>query len=80
MVQAKLEAGYVITEAEAAGRRAKQNGSGVERVALLPTSLTIPGAASVLGLVPRDVTTLVREGTLRATPPQRATCTSTATS
>lgn len=52
-----------MTESEAARRRATQNGSGVERVAPLPTSLTILGAASLLGLVQREVITLVREGT-----------------
>lgn len=52
-----------MTESAAAGRRAKQNGRGVERVALLSTSLTILGAASLLGLVQREAITLVREGT-----------------
>ena len=40
---------------------------GDERVALLPTSLTIFGAATMLGQTPRDVALLIREGALKAT-------------
>jgi excisionase family DNA binding protein len=57
----------VLNEAEAAVLRAKLNGrSRVERVALLPTSLTIFGAATMLGQSPRDVAQLVRNGSLKA--------------
>jgi diguanylate cyclase (GGDEF)-like protein/excisionase family DNA binding protein len=68
LVQSELNAAYVMAEAEAAVLRAKLNGCNrVERVALLPTSLTIFGAATMLGQTPRDVTRLIREGALRAT-------------
>lgn len=68
LVQVEVEAGYVIGEAEAALLRAKMNGGNrVERVALLPTSLTIHGAATLLGQTPRDVVQLLRAGTLTAT-------------
>lgn len=68
LVQVEVEAGYVIGEAEAALLRAKMNGGNrVERVALLPTSLTIHGAATLLGRTPRDVVQLLRAGTLTAT-------------
>ena len=47
--------------------RAKLNGRNrIERVALLPTSLTIFGAATMLGEPAREVTRLIREGTLKA--------------
>ena len=66
-VQSEIEAGYVMAEAEAAVLRAKLNGRNrVERVALLPASLTIPGTASLLGLSPREVTRLIKDGTLKA--------------
>jgi excisionase family DNA binding protein len=41
-------------------------GDRVERVALLPTSVTIPGAATLLGLSNREVTKLLRSGALQA--------------
>ena len=66
-VQTDLEPGYVIAEAEAAVMRAKLNGRNrVERVALLPTSLTILGAATLLGVTARDVVGLIRRGVLPA--------------
>ncbi len=66
-VQTDIDAGYVLAEAEAALMRAKLNGRNrVERVALLPTSLTIFGAATLLGRTPRDVTRLIRSGNLKA--------------
>ena len=53
---------------EAAVLRAKLNGRNrIERVALLPTSLTIFGAATMLELTPREVARLIRAGTLKAT-------------
>ena len=68
LVQADIEASYVMAEAEAAVLRAKLNGRNrVERVALLPTSLTIAGAASLLGRSPLEVARLIRTGVLRAT-------------
>lgn len=68
LVQAGLDAGYIIAEAEAAVLRAKMNGGdSVERVALMPTSVTIIGAATLLGKTPRDIMRLVHGGTLRAT-------------
>jgi excisionase family DNA binding protein len=48
--------------------RAKLNGRNrIERVALLPTSLTIFGAAGMLGETPHAIARLIREGTLKAT-------------
>jgi diguanylate cyclase (GGDEF)-like protein len=67
LVQTDLDAGYVLAEAEGALMRAKLNGRNrLERVALLPTSLTIFGAATLLGRTPRDVTRLIRGGGLKA--------------
>jgi diguanylate cyclase (GGDEF)-like protein/excisionase family DNA binding protein len=67
LVQAEIDPGYVLAEAEAAMLRAKMNGGNrVERVALLPTSVTLLGAANLMGVGARDVVTLVRNGTLRA--------------
>jgi diguanylate cyclase (GGDEF)-like protein/excisionase family DNA binding protein len=67
-VQSELDAATVITEAEAAVLRGKLNGRNrIESVALLPTSLTIFGAANVLGQTPHEVVKLIREGTLKAT-------------
>jgi len=67
LVQTDIDAGYIITEAEAALLRAKIDGRNrVERVAVLPTSLTIFGAATLLGRTPRDVTRLIRAGDLKA--------------
>ena len=66
-VQSDIDASYVMAEAEAAVLRAKLNGRNrIERVALLPTSLTIFGAASLLGLSAREVTGLIRSGALKA--------------
>jgi len=68
LVQSEIEAASVLAEADAAVLRAKLNGRNrVERVALLPTSLTIFGAASLLGVTPREVMTLVRDGALKTT-------------
>jgi excisionase family DNA binding protein len=39
----------------------------IEHVALLPTSVTIFGAASMLGQTPRQIAGLIRNGTLKAT-------------
>jgi diguanylate cyclase (GGDEF)-like protein/excisionase family DNA binding protein len=68
LVQSELDAAYVLAEAEAAVLRAKLNGRNrIERVALLPTSLTIFGAATMLGITAREVTQLIRTGALKAT-------------
>jgi diguanylate cyclase (GGDEF)-like protein/excisionase family DNA binding protein len=67
LVQSGIDAAYVVAEAEAAVLRAKLNGRNrIERVALLPTSLTIFGAASLLGRTPHDVARLIRSGALKA--------------
>jgi diguanylate cyclase (GGDEF)-like protein/excisionase family DNA binding protein len=68
LVKVELEPAYVMSEAAAAVVRAKMNGGNrVERVALLPTSVTIIGAATLLGISTRDVVGLLRRGTLKAT-------------
>ena len=67
LVQSEIDSAYVLAEAEAAVLRAKLNGRNrIERVALLPTSLTIFGTAGVLGQSPRAVARLIRDGTLKA--------------
>ncbi len=68
LVQSELAADYVLAEAEAAVLRAKLNGrNGIERVALLPTSLTIFGTATMLDQTPHQIVRLIRGGALRAT-------------
>jgi diguanylate cyclase (GGDEF)-like protein/excisionase family DNA binding protein len=68
LVQAEIDAAYVLAECEAAVLRAKLNGRNqIERVALLPTSLTIFGAANMLGETPHEIAKLIRQGTLKAT-------------
>jgi diguanylate cyclase (GGDEF)-like protein/excisionase family DNA binding protein len=68
LVQAEIEPTDILAEALAAVLRAKMNGGDrVERVALLPTSVTIVGAATLLGKTARDVVRMIRNGTLRAT-------------
>jgi diguanylate cyclase (GGDEF)-like protein len=67
LVQAEIDPAYILAEAYAAVVRAKMNGGNrVERVALMPTSVTILGAATLLGLTPRQVTGMVKSGALRA--------------
>ena len=67
LVQSEVDAAYVLAEAEAAVLRAKLNGRNrIERVALLPTSLTIFGAATMLGVSARHVAQLIRAGALKA--------------
>ena len=67
LVQAELDAGTVMREAQAAVLRARLNGRHrIEHVALLPTSVTIFGAASLLGHTPREIAGLIRRGTLKA--------------
>ena len=68
LVQSDIEAGYVMLEAEAAVLRAKLDGHNrIERVALLPTSLTIFGASTMLGMTPREIVALIKNGTLTTT-------------
>jgi diguanylate cyclase (GGDEF)-like protein len=68
LVQSGVDSAYVLAEAEAAVLRAKLHGRNrIERVALLPTSLTIFGAATMLERTPHDIARLIREGTLKAT-------------
>ena len=68
LVQSDLEPDYVLAEAEAALMRARLNGGNtVERVALQPKSVTIVGAATLLGVSSREVINLIREGSLKAT-------------
>lgn len=67
LVQGELEPSQVMAEADAALLRAKMNGGNrMERVALLPTSVTIAGAATLLGVSARDVVRLLQGGTLIA--------------
>ena len=67
LVQAEIDPAYILAEAYAAVVRAKMNGGNrVERVALMPTSVTILGAATLLGMTPRQVAGMVRSGALRA--------------
>jgi diguanylate cyclase (GGDEF)-like protein/excisionase family DNA binding protein len=68
LVQSELDAAEVLAEAEGAVLRAKLNGRNrIERVTLLPTALTIFGAANLLGKTPHEITRLIHDGTLKAT-------------
>jgi diguanylate cyclase (GGDEF)-like protein/excisionase family DNA binding protein len=67
LVHADIDARSILAEADAAVLRAKMNGGNrVERVSLLPTSVTIVGAAALLGSSARDVVRMIRSGALRA--------------
>lgn len=67
LVQVDIDGGYIIAEMEAAVLRGKLNGGNrTERLALLPTSVTILGAATLLGRNAREVITLIRSGSLHA--------------
>jgi len=67
LVQAEIDAAVVMQEAEAAVLRAKFYGRNrIERVALLPTSVTFFGAATMLEQTPHDVSRMVRAGKLTA--------------
>jgi diguanylate cyclase (GGDEF)-like protein len=67
LVQAEIDPAYILAEADAAVVRAKMNGGNrVERVALMPTSVTILGAATLLGMTPRQVAGMLRSGVLTA--------------
>lgn len=68
LVQVDIDAGYIFAELEAAVLRAKINGGNrTERVAVLPTSITILGAATLLGRSAKEVVALIRAGALHAT-------------
>ena len=66
LVQTGMDARQMVTEAEAAVVRAKmEGGNRTEAVALVPTTVTIIGAATLLDTTPRDVVQLIRRGALR---------------
>lgn len=68
LMQVDIDAGYIVSELQAAVLRGKLNGGNrTERVALLPTSVTILGAATLLGTNARAIIQLIRGGALRAT-------------
>ncbi|MEO6212500.1 MAG: diguanylate cyclase [Vicinamibacterales bacterium] len=67
LVHEQIDAGDVFAEAEAAVFRAKlAGGNRTERVALLPSSVTILGAATLLGVGAKQVVALLRNGVLSA--------------
>ncbi len=67
-LESALDPYDVLAEAERAVRRAKMSGRNrVERVALLPTSVSLLSAASLLDCDPTVVQRLIREGHLTAT-------------
>jgi diguanylate cyclase (GGDEF)-like protein/excisionase family DNA binding protein len=62
-----IDPAYILSEAEAALLRARLDGGNrVERVMLLPPSVTLVGAAAILGTTAREVSRLVRGGVLHA--------------
>ena len=66
-VETELDAAQVIAEAEAAVTRAKIEGKNrTERIALLPTSVTLLAAAAILDCSGHDLRRLLRSGQLRA--------------
>jgi diguanylate cyclase (GGDEF)-like protein len=68
LVQSELDAASVLAEAESAVLRSKlSDHHRIERVALLPTSLTIFGASTLLGASPREVARMIQRSALRAT-------------
>ncbi|HEX5473776.1 MAG TPA: diguanylate cyclase [Vicinamibacterales bacterium] len=67
VVRTEIDPGYVLAEAEAAVMRAKLNGRNrLERAALIPASVNILGASTLLGRSARDIGRLIRRGELRA--------------
>ena len=65
LLQAGIDGARMFAEAEAAVVRAKmEGGNRTETVALLPTTLTIIGAATLLDTTPREVVRLIRRGAL----------------
>jgi diguanylate cyclase (GGDEF)-like protein/excisionase family DNA binding protein len=68
MAPTDIDPANILLEAEAAVLRAKMDGGNrVERVALLAKSVTLVGAAALIGTSAREVVRLVRSGALRAT-------------
>lgn len=66
-VLSEIDPAGMLAEAEAALARARLNGPNqMERVALQPTSVTLLGAANLLGCTAREVRRLVRAGELDA--------------
>lgn len=67
LAQTEIDADYILSELDAAVRRAKlEGGNRTERVAVPPNYVTILGAAAILGRSARDVVSLIRAGSLRA--------------
>jgi diguanylate cyclase (GGDEF)-like protein/excisionase family DNA binding protein len=67
-LESELDPYQIVLEAERAVRRAKMSGRNrVERMALLPTAVSLLGAASMLDCAPSSIRRLVREGHLIAT-------------
>lgn len=67
VVETELDPYYVMAEAEDAVRRAKASGGNrVERVSLVPASVSLIGAANLLGVQPFQVRRLIREKQLAA--------------
>jgi diguanylate cyclase (GGDEF)-like protein len=67
VVETELDPYYVMAEAEDAVRRAKVSGGNrVERVPLVPASVSLIGAANLLGVQPFQVRRLIRERQLAA--------------
>ena len=66
-VISEIDPAAMLEEAEAALLRARLNGPDqMERVALQPTSVTLLGAANLLGCAPQEIRRLVRTGELHA--------------
>jgi len=66
-VHEEVETNYVLGEADAAVLRAKLDGGNrLERVALIPSSVTILGAATLLGVRAKHVVHLIRNDVLPA--------------
>lgn len=67
-VQIGIDAGQIMTQARAALERAKREGGNrTESFALVAATVTIIGAATLLGTSPREVAGLIRGGALRGT-------------
>lgn len=65
VLESQIDPSHIIAEAEAAVRRAKNNGRGrIERVGLLQPSVSLIGASRLLNVAPLVVRRLIREGHL----------------
>lgn len=68
VLESEIDPYYVVSEAQEAVRRAKLSGRNrVERVTLLPTSVSLIGAARLLNVAAGVIRRLVREGQLQMT-------------